>query len=189
MELLIQQFDLNIVSLISRWIDNDIKSKFAYTRELYLPYEFKLLLKGSRDGFTPERFHELCDNKLCTVTFIKVKGTEEIIVGYNPLKWYSDGKWGETKDSFIFSFKNKDNFRDSILSRVNDTSYAVYYHKCFGPTFGNDDFDIFVNEGDGSGEYDYCRCMQVSYEKKIRDTEDEFSIEDYEVFQIIKKND
>ncbi|GBB94884.1 hypothetical protein RclHR1_24300003 [Rhizophagus clarus] len=47
--------NLNIVSLISRWIDKiDIKSKYAYTRELYLPYKFKLSLRGSRDGFTPK---------------------------------------------------------------------------------------------------------------------------------------
>src|SRR5581483_2287858 len=46
--------NLNIVSLISRWIDKiDIKSKYAYTREFYLPYKFELLLRGSRNGFTP----------------------------------------------------------------------------------------------------------------------------------------
>src|SRR6266480_458271 len=80
--------NLNIVSLISRWIDKiDIKSKFAYTRELYLPYEFKLLLRGSRDGFTPNKFHTLCNNIPHIVTFIKLKETEEIIGGYNPSVW------------------------------------------------------------------------------------------------------
>src|SRR5438034_3195023 len=92
--------NLNIVSLVSRWIDKiDTKSKFAYTREFYLPYEFKLLLKGSRDGFTPKKFHELCDDIPYTVTFIKVKGTEEIIGGYNPSIWksHSDGEFGKTR--------------------------------------------------------------------------------------------
>ena len=50
----------------------------------YLPYKFQLLLRGSRDGFTPKTFHDLCDNKPVTNTFIKVKGTEEILGGYNP---------------------------------------------------------------------------------------------------------
>ena len=65
------------------------------------------MLRGSRDGFTPKKFHELCDNKPHTVTFIKVKGAEEILGGYNPLIWKSPdwGDWGKTKDSFIFSFK------------------------------------------------------------------------------------
>ncbi|EXX53830.1 hypothetical protein RirG_240220 [Rhizophagus irregularis DAOM 197198w] len=187
----------NIVSLVSRWIDNinyDIKSNFASIRELYLvPYEFKLLLRGSRDGFTPKKFHELCDNIPNTMTFIKIKGTEEIIGGYNPLKWQishdddDDGEWGETKDSFIFSFKNKDNFKESILSRVNDASNAIYYHNRFGPTFGEDDINVFVYNDD-SREYS-CWCEQRSYEKEIIDTEDVFSMEDYEVFQIIKKCD
>ncbi|GBC40697.2 BTB/POZ protein [Rhizophagus irregularis DAOM 181602=DAOM 197198] len=56
----------------------------------------------------------------------------------------------------------------------------------FGPTFGDGDLDIFAGEG---GEYSCRDCVQQSYEKKIRDTSDLFTIEDYEVFQIIRKND
>ncbi|GBC03048.1 hypothetical protein RclHR1_04970002 [Rhizophagus clarus] len=182
--------NLNIVSLISRWIDKiDIKNKFAYARELYLPYEFKLLLRGSRDGFSPKVFHELCDNKLYTVTFIKIKGTEEIIGGYNPMIWESnkDRKWGQTKDSFIFSFKSKNNFKEPILSHVISVNYAIYSSNTYGPTF-NHDIYIYGNDFDNLKAYGYCRCKQASYEKKIRDTEDQFSIEDYEVFQITKKN-
>ena len=29
---------------------------------LHLPYKFKLLLRGSQDGFTPKAFHSLCDD-------------------------------------------------------------------------------------------------------------------------------
>ncbi|GBC03047.1 hypothetical protein RclHR1_04970001 [Rhizophagus clarus] len=184
--------NLNIASLISRWIDKiDIKSKFAYTREIYLPYEFKLLLRGSRDGFSPIKFHELCDNKVCTVTFIEIKETEEIIGGYNPLIWESnkDRKWGQTKDSFIFSFKSKNNFKVPILSHVKNIDYAVCYHILSGPTF-SDDICIYMNRLnsiDSSKAYNCCKCKQYSYDKRIRDTVNPFLIEDYEVFQIIKK--
>ncbi|PKC05496.1 hypothetical protein RhiirA5_420854 [Rhizophagus irregularis] len=182
--------NLNIVSLISRWIDKkDTKSKYAYARELYLPYEFKLLLRGSRDGFTPYKFHELCDNKPHTVTFIKIKETEEIIGGYNPLIWKSHnrGEFGITKDSFIFSFKNKDNFKDLILSHVTNRDKALYYKFNFGPTF-NGDIDIYVirfqarssREYLEHGDYNFCRCKQGNYVKKIRNTSDTFLIEDYE---------
>src|SRR5438876_9236562 len=48
--------DLNIVSTISRWVDKvDFNNKFSHLRELYLPYRFELLLRGSRDGFTPKK--------------------------------------------------------------------------------------------------------------------------------------
>jgi hypothetical protein len=183
--------NLNITSIISRWIDKiDINNKYVYTRELYLPYEFKLLLRGSRDGFTPIKFHEICDNIPHTVTLIKIKGTEEIIGGYNPLVWKSDknGEFGKTKDSFIFSFKNKNNFKDFILSHVKNIDKALFYKYNFGPTFF-DDIDIFVTlrKYAECKKFDNCRCKQSNYEKKIRDTEEDFLIEDYEVFQIIHK--
>ncbi|CAB4438889.1 unnamed protein product [Rhizophagus irregularis] len=180
--------NLNIVSLVSRWIDKiDIKSKYAYTRELYFTHEFKLLLRGSRDGFAPKKFHELCDNNLYTVTFIKVRETEEIIGGYNPLEWKSDVGYVKTKDSFIFSFKNKDSFKDPILSYVKDYDQALFYGSNHGPTF-DVDLDIHVSGGHVNVNYDFIRCNQQSYEKKIRDTEDEFLIDDYEVFQILKRD-
>src|SRR5207302_29922 len=62
--------NLNIVSTVSRWVDKvEINYKFAHLRELYLPYKFELLLRGSRDGFTPKTFHKCCDDKHNTVTF------------------------------------------------------------------------------------------------------------------------
>src|SRR6266498_2799987 len=179
-----------IASIISRWIDRINDDKF--TRGLYLPYEFKLLLRGSRDGFTPKKFHELCDNIPCTVTFIKVKGTEEILGGYNPLIWESSGKWVKTKDSFIFSFKSKDNFKDPILSYVKNIDYAFWDHPACGPSFGDTDLYLFSGKNDSNG------CILKDYEKNIRDTNENFStfqkimdtngnfsIEDYEVFQIL----
>jgi hypothetical protein len=174
----------NIVSTISRWIDKvDINDKFAHFRELYFPYKFQLLLRGSRDGFTPKKFHELCDNKPSTVTFIKIKGTEEIIGGYNPTIWSSSGGFGKTKGSFIFSFKNsKNNFIEDInISNVGNANYALdYSHKC-GPKFGS---DIFILASEESKKYDNVYCRKCFYEKGIRDTENEFLIGDYEVFQI-----
>ncbi|EXX56712.1 uncharacterized protein OCT59_029096 [Rhizophagus irregularis] len=183
--------NLYIASLISRWIDKiDIKSKYAYTRELYLPYNFQLLLRGSRDGFTPKNFHELCDDIPHTVTLIKVKGTGEILGGYNPLVWksHNDGDYGKTKDSFIFSFKGENNFRDIVLSHVNNTDCALIYHNSCGPAFSSD-LSLYVKEKDGLKRYNCYECKRYCYEKRIRDTRDEFLIEDYEVFQIIKKHD
>ena len=58
-DILIAFARLNIASIISRWIDRidddkvDIKNKSI--KGLYLPYKFKLLLRGSRDGFTPKK--------------------------------------------------------------------------------------------------------------------------------------
>ncbi|PKY21652.1 hypothetical protein RhiirB3_501014, partial [Rhizophagus irregularis] len=173
---------LNIVSIISRWIDKvDVNRKFSYLRELYLPYKFKLLLRGSRDGFTAKQFHTLCDDKLITVTFIKIEGAEEIIGGYNPLTWSTSNNWIKTKDSFIFSFKS--NFKTAIISNVKNINCAMANHPRNGPCFNRDLAIGSLNENEN-----FCKffCINTSYEKKIRDQEGKFSMEDYEIFQIVK---
>jgi hypothetical protein len=182
--------NMNIVSLVSAWIDGvDTKNKFAHIKELYLPYEFKLILKGSRDGFTPKQFHTLCDNIPCTVTFIKLKEKEEIIGGYNPITWKDshEGEWGKTKDSFIFSIKSRNNIRDPIISHVRNADRALFYRFNYGPTFDND-LVICVKEEEGTKDYNCNGCKQHTYEKKLREKEDVYLVlENYEIFQVIKK--
>ncbi|GBB83231.1 hypothetical protein RclHR1_00100035 [Rhizophagus clarus] len=176
--------DSGIVLTISRWIDKvDINDNNF--KESYLPYKLELLLRGSRDGFTPKKFHELCDNKPNTVIFIKIKGAEEIVGGYNPLKWNSSNTWGKAKNSFIFSFKNKSNFKDAILSNVKNVDYALSNHYSCGPKFGHD--IVIYNASNETSDYDVVYCEKHFYEKQIRDSDDKFIIEDYEVFLIIKK--
>jgi len=115
--------DIKIASLISTWIDNKT-DEFIHIGELYLSYEFKL----SRDGFTPKKFHTLCDNIPVTVTFIKVKETDEILGGYNPITWESTDKFGQSRDGFIFSFKNKSNFiKDAILSNIRNIDCTLIF--------------------------------------------------------------
>ncbi|EXX74895.1 uncharacterized protein OCT59_025307 [Rhizophagus irregularis] len=183
--------NLNIVSIISRWIDKvDVNCKFSHLRELYLPYEFQLLIRGSRDGFTPRKFHTLCDNKHNTVTFIKVKDSEEILGGYNPITWMNVNSWGEAQNCFIFSFKNRSNFKDAILSIVKYTDNALNYHPDHGPFFGNDLIIYTSEESKDSADIDFDTtkvCNETScYEKSIREG-GEFLMEDYEIFQIIKR--
>ncbi|RGB34435.1 hypothetical protein C1646_742784 [Rhizophagus diaphanus] len=138
-------------------------------------YKFKLLLRGTRDGFTTKKFHEICYDQSNTVTIIKVKSSNEILGGYNPLAWKSDS-FSYTKESFIFSFKDNNNIENHILSRlvrehsaIRDTSFCCL-------KFGIGDLTLY----DGIG-----RCNKWDYEKPIRKTNDFFLVEEYEVFQII----
>ncbi|CAB4418670.1 unnamed protein product [Rhizophagus irregularis] len=178
--------DSSIVSTISSWIDKIVENKFAHVSE----YKFELLLRGTRDGFTPKKFHELCDGKHNTVTFIKIEGTEEIIGGYNPLKWESSAgaTWGKSKESFIFSFKDSKNIEDAIISNIENTDHALFYKRTHGPCFGSDIIMYNLNEFKNYNQYLY---RKYYYEKKIVKTTHSlttgFSIEDYEVFQIRKR--
>ncbi|GET03151.1 carbohydrate-binding module family 13 protein [Rhizophagus clarus] len=164
--------------LISKWID-----RLGIADEMINPYEFKLILRGSHDGFSPSKFHEICDNQSHTISIIKVKDSTEILGGYNPIIWKSDCSWASTKNSFIFSFKNKDNIEDYILSRVKSTyiGYAVYNNISYGPVFTGG----LILHGDNFYNKSNC-CGNITYYDKIRDTRDYFSVEEYEIFQITK---
>ena len=94
---------------------------------------------------------------------------------------------GKTKDSFIFSFKNG-NIEDAIISNIKYEDYAVDYSYMCGPKFGNDLTIYSKKKFLNYRNYNVSFCKQCYYEKKIRDTEDNFSIEDYEVFQLVKDN-
>jgi hypothetical protein len=39
--------------------------------------------------FTSKKFSEICDNQSHIVTIVKVKGSGEILGGYNPIEWKS----------------------------------------------------------------------------------------------------
>jgi hypothetical protein len=179
--------DSNIIThkhaeLISEWIVDSssfYSSLFGWVyRSNY--HEFKLLFRGSRDGFIPSNFHKICDNQTSTLMIIKVKDSNEILGGYNPIAWENNYNDGITKDSFIFSFKNKDNTENYTLSRVKDENSAIKNNGKSVPTFGESDLVL-------SGyNYRYSFCKKGSYEEPIRNTEDKFSVEEFEVFKIIK---
>ncbi|PKY31760.1 hypothetical protein RhiirB3_531755 [Rhizophagus irregularis] len=161
------------VELISKWIDRSAS------------YEFKLMLCGSRDGFSVNKFHEICDNQPRTVTIVKMKGSDKILGGYNPVEWKSAGDYSSTKDSFIFSFDNSNSIENHILSRVKNENKAIWNGEwrsySFGPSFGNSDLILYGNDF-----YDMSHCRKHSYEKEIRETEEVFSVEEIEVYHIIK---
>ncbi|GBB87311.1 hypothetical protein RclHR1_13740006 [Rhizophagus clarus] len=163
--------------LISKWID-----KLEITDDIKNSYEFKLILRGSRDGFSPHKFHEICDNRSHTISIIKVQGSNEILGGYNPIEWKSiDHGYSSTYDSFIFSFKSIENY---ILSRVKKETSAIFHSSYCGPSFGSG----LVLCGTKFYNHSYCRNMNKypNYEKSIREIHGYFSVEEYEVFQIIK---
>src|SRR6185369_5077513 len=104
--------------------------------------KFNLLLRGSRDGFTPGDFHRLCDNQGPTVTVIKVKGNGKLIGGYNPLSWHSQNRWEQGDRSFLFSLGDGNN-TEFILSKYV-TGHGVLGSSVYGPVFGSG-YDLILD--------------------------------------------
>ncbi|GBC32784.2 hypothetical protein GLOIN_2v1881828 [Rhizophagus irregularis DAOM 181602=DAOM 197198] len=107
--------------------------------------------------------------------YIYMKDSTEILGGYNPIEWNSDCCYRATKDSFIFSFRNSDDIESYILSRVKNEQRAIFNSSGFGPSF---DYGLILINDSGL-------CGKNYYENQIRETEDGFYVEEYEVFQIL----
>ncbi|EXX57684.1 hypothetical protein RirG_204810 [Rhizophagus irregularis DAOM 197198w] len=74
--------------------------------------------------FAAAAFHAKCDNKGATIVVVKIQNLEQIVGGYNPLT----GGWSTAKDSFIFSFTDRNNLQTAKVGYINDGYYgdAIY---------------------------------------------------------------
>ncbi|GBC19325.1 BTB/POZ protein [Rhizophagus irregularis DAOM 181602=DAOM 197198] len=158
------------VPIFASWIERKDSSHYNMKN---IPYDFKLLYRSNRDGTDTKTFHKNCDNKGATIWVAKIKNSTQIIGGYNPLDWNGNG-WKTTGDSFIFNFTDGKNISTSKVSYVNYREYAVFCHDTYGPTMGN--LHCHQNKWSNSdGNYPNIGIPE------------NFIVENYEVFQIIKK--
>ncbi len=157
--------------------DNWIVKK-EYSR--YITYDFNLLYRTNKDGNTAAAFHAKCDNKGATIVVAKIQNSEQVVGGYNPLDW-NGNNWKSTGDSFLFSFTNRNNLKTAKVGRIMDACHenAVYCNQSYGPLFGRDyDLEIY-----SIGQT--CYSYNDSYAKI--NIPQSFYVENYEVFQVIKK--
>ena len=74
-----------------------------------------LIFKGTKDGFGPDKFHQLCDKKGATLTLVQ-SDDNQIFGGFTKVPWDSSNIWGESPwgadpDAFIFSATNKQKYK------------------------------------------------------------------------------
>ncbi|EXX69231.1 hypothetical protein GLOIN_2v1837917 [Rhizophagus irregularis DAOM 181602=DAOM 197198] len=160
------------------WIDRKDDSFYNLKN---IPYKFKLLYRRSRDGNTSKAFHEKCDNIESTIVIAKITNTEQIVGGYNPLFWDKSENFKSTKDSFIFSFIDKNDYQSVKLGYPDENEYlsSIYCNENYGPTFGGG-HDLFC-QNDGT----WASYRAYSYPRMFPPLVT-FDVEDYEVFQVIK---
>ncbi|RGB29040.1 hypothetical protein C1646_818739 [Rhizophagus diaphanus] len=163
----------NHFALFANWIDR--KHKFC---------NFVLLYRASRDGKTATAFHNKCDNKGATIVVVKIKNSEQIAGGYNPFSWESSGKNKSTKNSFIFTFKDKNNFQSANVANSKGDQYSVRCRSHCGPYFGYRDLYVNHNENDKNPDI-WNSWYESSY--PTLNLPNAFVVDDYEVFQVIKK--
>jgi hypothetical protein len=98
--------------------------------------EFRLLYRGSRDGFGAANFHTRCNGHRHTVTLI-LSTDGWIFGGYTPVAWNSRGTGvaDPTRQSFVFTIKNPHNLRARVFIQKAEDN-AINDKPSYGPIFG-----------------------------------------------------
>eukprot|EP00347_Sterkiella_histriomuscorum_P004181 403361438 len=92
--------------------------------------KFNLLFRGSTHGFTASQFHELCDNKGSTITFV-LNEFGQVFGGYASLSWTSTHQYCSDPSAFVFSLSKR-----SIHQQYQKQEYAVGHFKNYMCLFG-----------------------------------------------------
>jgi hypothetical protein len=151
---------------------------------------WKLLYRGSRDGFRASNFHEKCDNQTNTLTLIET--TKDFIFGgFTPIAWDSSSgsKSDNSGKSFLFSLKNprKSELRKFMLMSGQN---AIYCTSSYGPWFpGNHDMIVYDNCNTSNSNYTNLGGSYVNDTgidgKLVFTGEQYFTVKEIEVFTII----
>ncbi|CAG8469970.1 9195_t:CDS:2 [Dentiscutata heterogama] len=170
-------------ALIACWIDRKQVTESTSLSEMFpIPYYF------SRDGYFAKTFHTQCDGQGATIVVVRVSKSDELIGGYNPIGWSSprDVEWRGTRDSFIFSLGDGKELSKAKLSRIKEdyVNDAIQLHDRLGPSFGF--YELKIVDDAARAETSYA-SGGLKYEHTIRDKWNYFRVDDYEVFQVLKK--
>jgi hypothetical protein len=165
------------IPLFASWID---KKDFSHYNNKMIPYDFNLLYRSDRDGFSAASFHKNCNNKGATIWIAKIQGSSQLIGGYNPLDWSVNCGGKNTANSFLFSLTNSKDISTAKLGLANNDfskgcrSVYCYYNQ--GPSMGG------LNCPDSNNWY-------INNDTRYPDVgiPSRFTVENYEVFQVIKQ--
>ena len=111
---------------------------------------FELLIRGSKDGFTSNDFHNKCDNKNFTMAFIETTDGRRF-GGFTEEVWDQSG-WKKGPRSFIFSLDNKE------IYYLREGKNAIH---CY--TKGDSNF-LGFGEGHDFKLYDNCDKNYICYD-------------------------
>lgn len=165
------------ISMLRKWVAEKAKPNF------------KLLYRGSKDGFTANAFHTKCNNKGPTVVLIR-SNYGKIFGAFTDKDWHSSNAYANTSNSFLFSIDKKGKYP----LKAGNESTAQYCYSTYGPTFGGGhDFYICDNCNTANSNYsnfpysyncpDYVNNGSSNYLAGAYN----FKVEEIEVYSVQKK--
>jgi hypothetical protein len=135
-------------------LDSQIVSSCPAIFSMFRRKTFRLLYRGSRDGFQASDFHRLCNGHPNTLTLVR-SSNDSVFGGYSPVAWTSRNNYGHDQDlkSFLFTLRNPHNLPPQMFA-LTKREYAIYDYGNYGPAFGNNN-DLCV--------YTQCNVNNNSY--------------------------
>lgn len=151
--------------------------------------KFKLLYRGSVDGFTGDAFHKKCDEFKPTITIVK-SHHNKVFGGYSDVVWTSTNNYKATANSWLFSLDAKEKYKQ----KPNQSHYGVYCYSSYGPTFGGG-HDLYIANNSNVGNPCYSNYGYTFETKDLAYSSTQaqshlagsynFKVEEIEVFHIV----
>ena len=128
---------------------DDLVSMFGETmpssdQELSL----RLLFRASKDGFSPQVFHQKCDGHGPTVVVARSAGGH-IFGGYTEASWACHGNYTPCRESFLFHLAGPGSIRPSKHKIHQNHQHGIYCNQSYFPTFGGGHDMHILPEGTG----------------------------------------
>lgn len=151
---------------------------------------WRKIFQGSKHGFAAYQFHQKCDQKGPTVVVIQ-SSIGNIFGGYTSLPWSSSGNYQFDPQAFIYILKSKQRKgqKPQKWGVKGSNRNSVYHNGSYGATFGGG-HDIYLVNNCNTSNQSYT-ALGNSYaapqDNNLLAGTYNFTVSDYEVFQITKK--
>ena len=148
--------------------------------------KFKLLVRGTRDGFDAVTFHNRCDNKQNTLVLVKTEHDRRC-GGFTEVEWNPMENYKQQNNSFLFSIDHKTKF-DIMAAKCQ---WSMCGNSSYLPTFGGG-HDLHLANNCNLNQFSYSKFGH-SYAagkfagKNMRETltgKEHFKVLEYEVFEV-----
>lgn len=170
-----------------KWIDETSAQQPPPGEWAGPPGDWRLLFRGSRDGFGGQNFHSFCDDRGSTLLVVKT-ASGWVFGGYSDVSWssrFKRGKYASSHTCFLYSLLGPALDTPPSKFLVIQPAYAINNHPGNGPIFGSG-ADLYISSD--------CNTNQDSYSQLGRSYGDPsclphhlageqyFMVEEYEVF-------
>lgn len=173
-------FTGNNASLLSFENERIVNEFYGNENQLW-----KLIYKGSRDGFLSTDFHRYCDQKGPTLTIISTKDGAYLFGGYTSVPWSTSIGYKYDPTAFLFILKTPTTNiakKYSVIEHIIQIDHAVLHRKDYGPCFGKG--DLYISSDCSRNRSSYIHIGQ-SYMTTESANVKHFNVEEIEVYALL----